>query len=463
MFFMGVPGIGEYRLTDYESYLQAGSRRVWAAYKAGRMVADVVCTTPFSLQDADSTEHRSDPWLDPLLVKPNKYDTWGDFISRWVFHMKFTGNAFALKDETNGAGWPRKLWLLNPKCMVIIRDPEIGIVGYKYLVNGKWIPYEEWEIIHWKLPHPNSEIWGLGEMEAGEELFNTVLAQSKFQETFYKNGAAVSGIMSREEEMDEREFKKLKAKWQDEYHGSKNAGKTAWITGKWEYKRLGLTFQEMEANLARRSSIEEIFALMCIPLSMAGIEKSANYATSQQDDVKFRRYAVLPLLRIFAERFNEEVVQPISGKKLWFCFNLAGLAYIKELVDDYKELIAHAGMTPNELRDIVGLGRANDPMLDKFYIGTHLVPLDLVGAVTPGASGGQDNRSQTVDDTAKHIVFNQARLMSAQAAQKKSANPVRMQSANVELVGKPSSSMKGLSVHTIQIGKPSPAGQSASV
>lgn len=455
VFFMGLPGgIGEYRLTDYESYLQAGSKKVWAAYKACRLVADVLCTTPWSLQKEDSTEDQTDKWLAPLISKPNDNDTWSDLLARWVFHMKLTGNSFALKDEVNGLGWPRKLWLMNPKAIVIIRDPKVGVIGYKYLVNGKWIPYAKEEIIHWRLPNPNSEVWGLGEIEAGEELFNTVLAQGKFQEKFYANGAAVSGIMAREEEMDEKEFKKLKAKWQEEYGGAKNAGKTAWITGKWDYKRLGLTFQEMEAQASRKGNIEEIFSLMAIPLSVAGVEKSANYATSQQDDVKFRRYAVLPLLRIFAERFNMEIVQVIRPD-LWFVFNLAGLAYIKEVVDDYKELIANAGMTPNELRDIVGMGRSSDPMLDKFYIGTHLVPLELVGAITPGANNGQDNRSQAVDDTAKQIVFGQARLLSQQEAQKKSANPVRMRSVGVELVGKPHSSMKGLSVHSIQIGKPS--------
>lgn len=461
VFFMGMPGgIGEYRLTDFESYLRAGSGKVWAAYKACRLVADVFCTTPWSLQKEDSTEAQTDAWLQPLIGRPNTYDTWTDFLARWVFHMKLTGNSFALKDETNGLGWPRKLWLLNPKAVVILRDPKKGVVGYKYRVNEKWIIYDTDEIVHWRLPNPNSEVWGLGEIEAGEELFNTVLAQSKFQEKFYSNGAAVSGIMAREEEMDEREFKKLKAKWQEEYGGSKNAGKTAWITGKWEYKRLGLTFQEMEATASRKGNIEEIFSLMGIPLSVAGVGAAANYATSQQDDVKFRRYAVLPLLRIFADRFNEEVVRVIRPD-LWFCFNLAGLAYIKEVVEDYKELLASAGITPNELRDIVGIGRVDNPLLDKYYIGTHLVPLDLVGQLTPGANTGADNRSSSVDDTAKSIAFDQARLISREMAQKKTADPVRFRSVAVENVGKSPSSTKGLSVHSIQIGKPSLPGTSA--
>ncbi len=459
--FVGSGSIPYQKLEDFDSYIKAGSKRIWAVYKSCRLVADVASTTDFTLQTDESTEMQSDPWISKLLTKPNDYDTFGDFVARWIFHAKLTGNVFALKDATNGKGWPRKLWLMNPKHMRIVVDKSKGVIGYKYYgPDGVFIPYDVDEIIHWRLPHPDSDFWGLGEIEAGESLFNMVLAQDAFLTKFYSQGATPSAILTREEEMDEREFKKLKAKFNTEYSGSRNAGKTAWLTGKWEYKRLGLSLQEMEAVSANKQRIEEIFALMGIPLSLAGIGQAANFATAQEDDKRFRRYTVLPLLKIFAERFNMEVVKQIRPD-LWFVWNLGGLAHIKDVVDDHKELIANAAMTPNELRDVCGIGRSQDPLADELYIGTHLVPLSLVGAINAPADPGKDNRSSspkkgaTIESEAGVIQWHGTLAARADWISKKKAADTsgRLNNALAATVGKPRS-MTGLAkAFTLPVGK----------
>lgn len=477
--FVGATSVGFEKMEDFHSYIRAGSKRIWAVYKSCRLVADVASTTDFTLQLDNDTEPQTDKWITALLTKPNDYDTFGDFVARWMFHAKLTGNVFALKDQTNGKGWPRKLWLLNPKHVRIVVDKKAGLVGYKYYNgDGTFIPYDVEEIIHWRLPHPDSEFWGLGEVEAGESLFNMVLAQDSFLTNFYSKGATPSGIMSREEEMDPTEFKKLKAKFSEEYGGTKNAGKTAWLTGKWNYQRLGLSLKEMEAVAANKARIEEIFALMGIPLTMAGVASASNYAVSQQDDVRFRRYTVLPLLKIFAERFNAEVVKPIRPD-LWFVWNLGGLAYIKDVVDDHKDLIANAAMTPNELRDVVGMSRSDDPLADELFIGTNLVPLALVGATAaPAPGGGTDNRNagRTSDmngnptgsmmgATPQKSIEQDAGLvqwhgtLAARAdwlAKKKSAASTaqRMPNARAAMIGKPLSQTGPSKAFNMQVGKP---------
>lgn len=462
MFLSNSVGI-EYQLKDFEGYLRAGSGKLWATYKSCRLVADVICTTDYMLQTGSSTEPVTHKRLSPLLERPNQFDNMGDFIARWVFHMKLTGNAFALLDEFNGLGEPTKVWLLNPKQMQMVVDKKKGIVGWIYMANGARIPYDVDEIIHWRLPHPDSEFWGMGEIEGGRDLVNQALAEEAFAAKFFQNGATPSGIVTREEEMEESEFKKLKAKFQKEYGGSANSGKTAWLTGKWDYKRLGLSLVDMERSASKAQNTDYIFALHGIPLSMAGVTEASNYATSKQADVQLRRYTVLPLLKIFATKWNERVVHAYS-KDLWFVFNLAGLAYIKEVVEDYKELMALGGITPNELRDIVGMDRLDDPFMDEVYLGTHLVPMSLVGVINaPPAGNEADNNATTgsdapggVKEAAIMVVHQQKRLMAEAAKKKRAALGLRMApAATASGIGKPHSPARMTTPGAKWVGKPS--------
>ncbi len=468
MFSLNLPGVGQYRLEDFASYLKAGSKYVWAAYRACRMVSDVISTTEFSFQAEGSNDPVDDEQLMAFVEKPNDFDSWTTFLGRWTFHMKCTGNAFGLKDGVNALGEPSKVWLLNPKLITIYVNKDRGVTGYGYALNGKMIPYDLDEIIHWRLPSPDNEFWGVGEIESAETLFNRTIAQDKFSEQFYASGGAPSSIIAREEEMDEREFRRLKSKWNDEYHGSKNAGKTAWLTGKWKYMRLGLSMSDMEAAASRKANVAEIFSQMGIPPSMTGMEQGGNRQSSQEDDKKFRRYTILPLLKIFAEKFNTEFVREVNPS-LALVFKLGGLAYISDLVADYEPLMAVGGITPNDLRVICGLERGDDPLLDRYYIGTHLVPIDMVGQVQTPTNAQQDNRTQTVDDSGKSIAMDQARMTSRDLVmrrhenlKKKPASPGLIKSAAVELVGRPRFWTKAHSSKAIQTVKSLPAPTSAS-
>src|SRR3954463_2965176 len=132
-------GINLSQLRNYESYLLAGSKKIWATWKACDITAKVVIDTPQILRKlgGDGTPVRNRE-IEKLMNAPNAFDTWAEMVFKTVFHMKLSGNAFWAKDGVNLKGArPSALYLLNPKRMRLVVDPNKGITGYIYTpMNG---------------------------------------------------------------------------------------------------------------------------------------------------------------------------------------------------------------------------------------------------------------------------------------------------------------------------------------
>lgn len=378
---------------NYASYLAAGTKKVWALWRGCDACAKVVMDTPWILTKigGDGTAVKN-PQIEKLLMAPNAYESWGEMSYRWVMHMKMTGNAFWIKDQPNFSGdRPKAIYQVNPKRMQLVLSPTMGVTGYIYTAqNGQQIPFEANEVIHFKIPHPDNDYWGLGEVESAEPLFNDAVNRGTWEDKFWKNGASPSGILVCKDQItDQTEWEKAKAKWQKEYGGSDNAGKTAWLTGDWTYQQLGLTAQEMQNIESSKWSVEQIFMQLGVPLSVAGVDSSANFATAGVDDMRFRRYTIKPLLRFLADTVNSDLIAGFNPA-LMINFQLTGLTDMESISKNVTPLFDRGVLSINELRDMIGLPKKmDDPIFDQHFILATLVPIDLAGIVSsqPGSDG----------------------------------------------------------------------------
>lgn len=378
---MATTGLVFDQMDGYGSYLAAASRKVWASWKAIDIVASAVSSTARGLYRTGTTDPAENAELGRLLEWPNKRETFSDFLYRLTFHLKATGNAYAYKAEATIKGdRPRELILLNPRRVKISVDRGSGeIVGYLYhREGGTPVPLSPAEVVHWFRPHPNNDYYGLGDIEAGEELVQDALNHQTWAKSFWRNGAAPSGILVCEDYVtDEEEWERAKAKWQREYGGMEKAGRTAWLTGKWRYEKLGLTGQEMQDIERSRLSVEHIFLLHGVPLSVAGIREAANYATAEIDDDRFRRYTVGPILRNIEETFNSDVTAGFGRFELKFQPQAMNPGQIMSVV---VAAFDRGLISINEGRAMLGFPKdEGNPAFEAHFINAGLVPLELVG------------------------------------------------------------------------------------
>lgn len=379
------------RFAGDSSYLKAGSKNVWAAFRACHIVASTLLKVPLFVRDLKLNEIDlgSTNGLNAILTHPNPYDSWEELIYQWVFHMKLTGKAFWLKDEVNGYGRPRAIYPLMPQYVRIVPDAQSKIGGYKYTVNGHEKEFGPEEIIYFRRPDPMSGVEGMGDVGASEMLFNEHINRAVLNERFIENGAQPSGVLIKEDGTDDEDkWKELKAWWNQMYSGKRNAGKTAFLNGKWTYQQLGLSSKDQEALEREHYTTESIFQAMGVPLSIAGVKEAANYATAKQDDINFRRYECVPLWDLFVGKMNAPMPLGIVrafDERFRLDYRIDGLIDVGQVAKDYQPGVQQGAVTPNEMRVAMGLPKSTNPLLDQHFLNG--VPIELAGfAQNPDAN-----------------------------------------------------------------------------
>lgn len=373
------PGVPIHRFSDFNSFIEAGCTKIWVSWRACDAIAQAVVETPMQIRRIGGSDPVAVAGLSALLTVPNNFETWEDILYKLVMHVRFTGNAFLFKDEAlPGGKRPRKLYLLNPKNVKIIPDKERKIRGYIYEVNGQRMPLEPDEVIHFFRPHPNSDFFGLGDIEAGQDLGNEWINRNRWVEKYWKNGASPSGVLVLEDRVaDPKQWDELKKRWHKEYGGVENSGKTAWLSGKWKYQQLGLSNSDMQDLEKSRWNAEQICHLHGVPLSVIGLKDAANYATARIDDVRFRRSTVKPMCTLVAKTLTSDLAADFGAFEV--VFEVSGLVDAADAISAWGPVFDRGGMTLNELREAVGLERKEDPLLEQHFVNAGLTPLELSG------------------------------------------------------------------------------------
>lgn len=370
-----------HRFTDHKSYLEAGCKNVWATFRSAHLIASMVQSTVYHLSylGDDDREVRDRTAL-AYLDQANPFDSWGEILYQTVFHLVLTGEAYWLKDEMNGLGEPTYLYPLVPHFMRKETNPG-GIANFQYRVNGKTINYSTEEIVYFRRPHPMRPLEGMGDIAPSEALYNNFINRNTYQEQFIEQGAAPSGVLTlKEADVDEDEWGKLKAMWKKEYAGKGNIGKTAMLTGDWTYQQLGLTQAEMQTLESEKQNVQQIFMNHGVPLSVAGVEKATSLATARQDEINFRRYTVLPLIRMIVQKLNQpDQLFALFDPQIKLGYEVSGLVNVAQIVEDYLPIVKMGGMTLNELREHAGLERLDNPFLDQHFIQNGFVPIEMAG------------------------------------------------------------------------------------
>jgi len=370
------------KLKDYDSYQNAGTSKLWASHHAVSVISKALTSTTFKVLKKDKLVDDDNHPLLKLMVEPNPVDSWEELLAVWPFHLKYTGNAYWLKDEINGKGQPSALYPLLPQYIEIVPNKDTRVGQYLYRVNGRTIEIEQDEMIHFKLPHTNDVIFGLGDLEAGEMMFEDYINRNSLEGNYLAKGGVPSGILTRAEEVeDPDEWSRFTSKWKEEYEGLDNTGKTAFLNGDWSYIKMGLTPGELQTMQRSELTVKNIYTLHGVPLSVAGVESAANFATAKQDSIHFKKWTVKPMLDLLCNKLNSgKTLTRNYDPALKLAYELGGMTDIGSIVAEYSPLVDKGAMTRNELRRQCKLEEVKGkPMMDEFLVPQGLVPIDMAG------------------------------------------------------------------------------------
>ena len=244
-------------------------------------IASDIGKLPFSLRQREKSGiwlEVSNPAYDPVLRKPNAYQTAAQFREYWLLTKLIHGNAYILK-RRDARGVVIELYVLHPeKVMPMVSDS--GAVFYQlhvdklnslpddYPAENLIVPASE--IIHDRCMTVHHPLIGVPPLAAAHwpALKNMKIMRSATE--FFANNAQPGGLLTAPAGMSEEDAEAVKIYWNQQFQGS-NSGRVAIIGADMKFTPFAMKSIDSQMVEQMRYSDEQICQPFGIPPFKVGI------------------------------------------------------------------------------------------------------------------------------------------------------------------------------------------------
>ena len=296
------------------------------------------------------------PFLD-LLHNVNEFMNGFDLMEVSYLSQELTGNAYWHITKNEVTGLPLEIWPLFPQYMKIIPSKETFIDHYEYAVTNlekHLVPPEE--MIHFKYVSPTNAFYGEGPLQAAVVAADLGVSMNVYEASLMINRGQPDWALVLPEESgdpDDDAKKRMYSEWHKRFGGVKKSGKMAILHGGADLKQISLSPKEMAFLKGRKAVLEEIAAIFGVPLSKLTTE-NVNRANAEAGDYSYMKDTILPRLRKFEQKLNEQLL-PMYDDRL-FCAYDNPVPEDKEFrLKQIESLLKTGYSVINEQRKIDGL------------------------------------------------------------------------------------------------------------
>lgn len=327
--------------------------------------------------------------LEGLLRQPNPFQTFDEL--RWLLttDLLLVGNAYWLKYKMDSEGRPLAIYRLNPAFIEAVPGATRPVDQYLYHVEGvnEPIPYSPDEVVHFKLPNPNSNIYGVGVIARGPRVYDQDLALVETMAQFFEQGAKLSGVLQSDRSVPEPILKKVQRQFASLYSGSHNAYKVAVL-------ERGLTFQSIQPTAAEaqfesltKLGRDRIFAMFGMHPSLISAD-AARPGLLDEAQRHFDNKRMRPFLNKLQGLISSELTQA------WGVDLVIDYAYVlpeKDRLTLAAVFSALPGVKVREVREYVDLPPLGDER-DEIVLNMPGIGVEAGGSpmgAVPGPAGGR--------------------------------------------------------------------------
>lgn len=250
---------------------------VWACVRVrSEDIAKLPCILYRRLPDGGkerATKHRL---FNVLRWNPNPRMTAMEFRQMMQAQVDLRGNAYAAK-EFNARGEVVALWPLDPACVTVLQSKEDGALFYRVRRPGK--PEETYPaeaILHVRGMSLDGII-GLSPIAYHRETIGLAMAAQKYGAAFFGNSAQPLGALKVPHVLQPGAGEALRASWEQQFKGAKNAKKLAIFDGGMEWVQTGMDNTDAQYLETRKFQNNEIWRMYRMPPHKVGdLERSTN-------------------------------------------------------------------------------------------------------------------------------------------------------------------------------------------
>lgn len=302
------------RIERFEEFAREGYQKNVIAYRCVSSIASAVANVPTTLFRGDEEQDASHE-INKRLKRPNPLQSWSLWFAEVVSNRLITGNTYP-EVVTNGAGIPIELWNLKPHRMTVIPGP-VGIPeAYEHKVNGKATRYDVdqlnglSDVRHIKTFHPLDDWYGMSPIQAAATGINQFNETGTWNQNLLINGASRGGVLELQAQdgrfdiLSDPDYETLSKRLDEQFSGSKRAGRWKIAEGGLQYKPLDFSPQDMDWINGKHTSARDIANAFDYPTYLLGIPGDTTYSNYREARQAFYETLVMPMHAMFIGEFN---------------------------------------------------------------------------------------------------------------------------------------------------------------
>lgn len=301
-------------------------------------------------QDEDGiwTEVTGSPF-NPVLRKPNRYQTRIKFIEQWVVSKLIAGNTYVLK-ERDQRGVVTALYILDPGRTKPLVAPD-GSVWYQLSRDNlagvdQSVVVPASEIIHDTMVPLFHPLCGVSPLYAcGQAAMQGMSIQSNAT-AFFENGATPGGVLTAPGTIDDVTAGRLKEHWERNYTGA-NRGKVAVLGDGLKYEKMAMTAVESQMIEQLKWTAETVCSCFHVPNYMVGVGTAPTHQNGELQNQQYYSQCLQALIESIELCLDEGLgLTQVTGKTYGVEFDIDDLlrmdsaTQVKTLTEGLKGIYA---------------------------------------------------------------------------------------------------------------------------
>lgn len=362
----GIPQLGAFPSATGLLVSQSTAMTVSTVYACVRIRAGAVARCMPRLLRADEKtgeQEVADHWLARLIRRPNRTQTWFEFIEMMQAGFLLKGNAYAvLLRGRDGA--VRELIPVNPDLVQVLEAVD-GSLFYSVSRSGLWlmaalgesaVAVPEEDVFHLRDLSFNA-LLGVSRTGLARDAIGLAMSQEQQAARWAGNGARPAGILQTEKKLTPETAMRLKAQWESLQAGVQNTGRTAVLEEGVSWKQMSLTSVDLEFLQSRGLQIRELCRFFDVPPHMVGETGALGNAKISELNADFVQRVVMDDVNRFERRAQRVFGLDEAGLRFELDNRELLRADLTTQMTLARQGVLSGLLTQNEGRAQIGMGR----------------------------------------------------------------------------------------------------------
>lgn len=300
-----------------------------------------------------------------VMLNPNPHTSRSLFMNNLIRSVYFNGNGYAYATR-NGTGAVGELYLLDPKNVNPVQDPDTGDIFYWVAVNpnGQFnaetdFVYPERDILHIRINvDPHQPLKGVSPLTAAANSIAASNAITGHQAAFFNNMARPSGVLTTDANLNREQMLQLRDAVAKQTQG-KDSGKVPILGNGLKWESMSLTSQDAQMVEAMGMTVSNISRVFRVPLPMINDLQGSTFNNAEQMVNWFLSSGLGFLLEHIELELNKLFGLPFS-QRMNFNTKVLLRSDWKSQIETLGEGVLKGIYSPNEARAQIGLGAVTD-------------------------------------------------------------------------------------------------------